>query len=335
MLDRFDELADGLNHPEGVAWNPFDGLIYAGGEGGEIYAVTLDGEVELRGSTGGSMLGIAVDGAGRVYACDAGRGEITRMDPRSGAYSVYARGVDDDVLDTPNVAAFGPDGMLYVTCSGEDGRPEIVRIIPGGATERWTTEVSGYPNGCLVTADGSALVVVEAKAERVVRVPILADGSAGTFEIVAKFPDTDADGISLAADGSYWVTLYRPDGLARIAPDGSVAIVVTITSRRVSTRRPTSRGSARRSIAPWWRTSVDGSCRSRTSAWPAIRSITRRFPDGSLHRPQRDRDRRSPRDRPRHRRGVPRGRGARVRRRHPRRWLGTDARRADRSRPSS
>jgi len=45
MLERFDELADGLNHPEGVAWNPFDGLIYAGGEGGELYSVTLDGDV--------------------------------------------------------------------------------------------------------------------------------------------------------------------------------------------------------------------------------------------------------------------------------------------------
>ena len=91
MLDRFDELADGLNHPEGVAWNPFDGLIYAGGEGGELYAVTLDGEVELRGSTGGSMLGIAVDGAGRVYACDAGRGEITRMDPTTGVDGACTR----------------------------------------------------------------------------------------------------------------------------------------------------------------------------------------------------------------------------------------------------
>ena len=140
MLDRFDELADGLNHPEGVAWNPFDGLIYAGGEGGELYAVTLDGEVELRGSTGGSMLGIAVDGAGRVYACDAGRGEITRMDPTTGARSVYARGVDDDDLDTPNVAAFGPDGVLYVTCSGEDDRPEIVRIAPG-----WRGRSGGRP----------------------------------------------------------------------------------------------------------------------------------------------------------------------------------------------
>ncbi len=77
-----------------------------------------------------------------------------------------------------------------------------------------------------MTPDGSALVVVEAKAQRVVRVPILEDGSAGTPEVVAELPDTDADGISLAADGSYWVTLYRPDGLVRIAPDGSVSTVV-------------------------------------------------------------------------------------------------------------
>jgi gluconolactonase len=230
MLDRFVELADGLNHPEGVTWNPFDGLIYAGGEGGEFYAVTLDGEVEERGSTGGSLLGLAVDGAGRVYACDAGKGEIARMDPATGAIEVYARGVGGGDLDTPNVAAFGPDGMLYVTCSGEDDRPEIVRIAPGSReerrTERWTAAVPRYPNGCVVTPDGSALVVVEGKAERVVRVPILLDGSAAEPELVAELPDTDADGISLAADGSYWVTLYRPDGLVRIASDGSVETIV-------------------------------------------------------------------------------------------------------------
>jgi gluconolactonase len=201
-------------------------LVYAGGEGGEIYAITLDGDVEQRGSTGGSLLGLTVDGAGRIYACDAGRSEIVRLDPASGEIQVYARGVSGEDMDTPNVAAFAPDGMLYVTCSGEDDRPEIVRVAPGGRTERWTTAVPRYPNGCVVTADGSALVVVEAKAERVMRVPILADGSAGAPELVAELPDTDADGISLAADGAYWVTLYRPDGLVRIAPNGSVEVVV-------------------------------------------------------------------------------------------------------------
>ena len=230
MLDRFDELAEGLNHPEGVTWNPFDGLVYAGGEGGELYAITLDGEVEQRGATGGSMLGLAVDGAGRVYACDAGNGEIVRLDPASGVVEIYGRGVGDEDLDTPNVAAFGPDGMLYVTCSGEDDRPEIVRIVPGAdgdrRTERWSADVPRYPNGCVVTTDGSALIVVEAKAERVVRVPILPDGVAGTPEVIADLPDTDPDGLAIAADGAYWVTLYRPDGLLRIAPDGTVATVV-------------------------------------------------------------------------------------------------------------
>ena len=226
MLDRFEELADGLNHPEGVAWNPFDGLIYAGGEGGEIYAISLDGEVVKRGATGGSMLGLTVDGAGRIYACDAGRGEIARMDPSTGTLDVYARGVRGEDLDTPNVAAFGPDGILYVTCSGEGDRPEIVRVLPGGNTERWTAAIPRYPNGCLVTPDGSAVVVVEAKAERVVRLPILSDGSAGQPEVVAELPDTDADGIALAADGAYWVTLYRPDGLVRISTDGATETVV-------------------------------------------------------------------------------------------------------------
>jgi gluconolactonase len=226
MLDAFSVFAEGLNHPEGVTWNPVDGHVYAGGEGGEFYAVSLDGDVELLGATGGSMLGLAVDGGGRVYACDTERGEIARIDPRTREISVYARGVDGVDLDTPNVIAFGPDGTAYVTCSGEDDRPEIVRVRPGGPTETWTTEVPRYPNGCLVTPAGDALVVVEAKAQRLVLVPIQADGSAGSPRVIADLPDTDPDGVGLAADGSYWVTLYRPDGLLRVTPDGTVETVV-------------------------------------------------------------------------------------------------------------
>jgi gluconolactonase len=224
MLDRFEELADGLNHPEGVAWNPFDGCVYAGGEGGELYRVTLDGEVETLGSSGGSMLGLAVDGQGRVYVCDAGRGEIVRFDPGMRAIVTYARGVDGEDLDTPNVAAFDPSGHLYVTCSGESGHPEIVRIAPGGHTERWTKAVARYPNGCVVTPDGSAVLVVEAKAERIARVPILADGSAGEPQTCAELLDTDADGLTLDAEGYLWATLYRPDGIVRVAPTGEITL---------------------------------------------------------------------------------------------------------------
>ena len=226
LLEKFSEFASDLNHSEGVAWNPFDNRVYAGGEGGELYSIDLDGEVELLGSTGGSMLGIAVDGRGKVYACDAGRGEIARIDPQTKELSVYARGVDGQDLDTPNVLAFAADGHAYVTCSGENGQPAIARISPDGQAETWTTAVPRYPNGCLVTPAGDALVVVEAQAERLVRIAIEPDGSAGTVETIAFLPDTDADGVGLAADGSYWITLYRPDGLVRVDADGTLDLVV-------------------------------------------------------------------------------------------------------------
>jgi sugar lactone lactonase YvrE len=130
-------------------------------------------------------------------------------------------------MDTPNMAAFGPDGALYVTCSGEEGQPEILRVPAGaGDVERWTDAVPGYPNGAAVTPEGDGLIVVEAHERRVVLVPIGADGSAGPPSVVAELPDTDPDGIAIAADGSLWVTLYRPDGLMRVWPDGTVELAV-------------------------------------------------------------------------------------------------------------
>lgn len=218
MIDRFEVLADGLNHPEGVAWNPVDGHVYAGGEAGEFYRVSLEGDVEELGATGGSMLGIAVDGRGRVYACDDGNGEIACIDPTTGAIETFARGVGGVELDEPNVAAFGPDGSLYVTCSGEE-RPEIVRIREG-ATERWCDELVDYPNGMVVLPGGDAMLVMESHAQRIARLPIEPDGTPGRAATFAELPDTDADGLALDAAGHVWATLYRPDGLVRFDPDG-------------------------------------------------------------------------------------------------------------------
>jgi gluconolactonase len=226
LIDRLTVLADGLNHPEGVAWNPFDQRVYAGGENGEIYSVTLDGEVDLLGSSGGSMLGLAVDGDGLVYACDSGRGEIARLDPATGKVDTYAHGVGGEPLDTPNVAAFDAHGNLYVTCSGEEGSPSIVKIAPGGEASIWTVAVPGYPNGCVVEPEGEALYVVESKAERIAKIPILQDGSAGEPETFAELPDTDADGITMDSEGSLWATLYRPDGIVRIDPGGVPDLVI-------------------------------------------------------------------------------------------------------------
>jgi gluconolactonase len=225
MTAVFEELAAGLRHPEGVAWNPFDGRVYAGGEDGEIYAVTLEGAVEEIASTGGSLLGVAVDGTGRVYACDAGKAEIVRLDPEAGSFEVYVPGP----LDTPNMLCFDDSGNLFVTCSGEDDAEAacVMRATLGGRAEVWTREPHQYPNGCCLTPQGDALIVVESRLPGIRRVPVLPDGSAGKAEVLALLPETEPDGVAFDAEGSLYVTLYRPDGILRLRPDGTTEWVIS------------------------------------------------------------------------------------------------------------
>lgn len=224
----FRELARPLQHPEALCWEPVTGRVYCGGEGGQIYAVTLEGDIAEVANTGGSVLGMAVDGAGRVYACDWHREEVVRIDPATGAVETYAKGAPELPIDDPNSPVFADDGTMYVT--GSDN-PAIFRVAPDGETTVWTTAVGGYPNGITLTPEGSAVVVAQSHPEdfdggRVWRVPIEADGSAGAPVVMAELFHTVPDGVAYDIDGNCYVAHYTPDRIDRILPDGSVETVV-------------------------------------------------------------------------------------------------------------
>ena len=211
-LDAFTELAGGLDHPEGIAWGP-DGFLYAGGEAGQVYRIGLEGSVEEITSTGGFMYGLAVDGGANVYACDFGNAGVAKVGP-AGEVSVYSRGTDARPMRVPNAAAFDDDGALFVTDSGEWGNDNgTIFRIAAGATEVWTDIVPAFPNGCCLSLDGDALLVIESRARRIVRVPFADDGGAGTPETVVDLQGSQPDGLALAADGTIIVGCYRPDRL--------------------------------------------------------------------------------------------------------------------------
>jgi gluconolactonase len=223
LIDRFRPLGGGLDHPEGVAWDPTAGVLYAGGEAGQLYRVSLDGDVEQAASTGGFLLGLAVAGDGRVYACDVAAGAVVRIDPMTGDCERYAQGDGaGDRMRAPNWLAFDERGRLYVTDSGDWGKGDgrIWAVEPDGSTRVWTDRPNRLPNGCCLTADGSALLVIETNGPSVCRVPIAADGSAGEPEPFVELPDTVPDGIALCADRSVLVSCQRPDAVLRVAADG-------------------------------------------------------------------------------------------------------------------
>ncbi|HEY3522075.1 MAG TPA: SMP-30/gluconolactonase/LRE family protein [Candidatus Limnocylindrales bacterium] len=226
MLDRFTTLGGGLDHPEGVAWDPDERVLYAGGEAGQLYRVTLDGEVDQVANTGGFLLGIAVGADGAVFACDVGAGAVVRIDPRTGACERFADGAGGgDGMRAPNWLAFDRRGSLFVTDSGDWGKGDgRVWIVDRDGTARvWTDRTNRLPNGCCLTADEDGLLVVETNAPGVSRVPIRDDGTAAEPEPFVDLPDTVPDGIALCADGSVLVSCQRPDAVYVVRPEGGTA----------------------------------------------------------------------------------------------------------------
>ncbi len=136
-------LLDGLDHPEGVAWSPAEGAVYAGGEAGQIYRVCLkEPKAEVVADVGGQVLGVTLDGAGRVLACAPGVSALTVVDDR-GVHSVVSTAEGRPVV-TPNYAAFAPDGMLYFTDAGtweaNDGR--VLAMAPDGVVFTFSSELN-------------------------------------------------------------------------------------------------------------------------------------------------------------------------------------------------
>jgi gluconolactonase len=225
-LSRLTILASGLDHPEGVAYAP-DGNVYATGEAGQVYRVSLgDGKFTQIASSGGYGLGIAADAAGNLYICDMGVKAVVRVTP-AGSSEIYSRGADEEPFTVPNFPVFDATGNLYVSNSGAWGarNGHIQRIDANGKATVWSRQAAGYTNGLALSPDGRFLYVVESTPPLISRLEINADGSAGAYSVVAELPNTVPDGTAFDSTGTLYVACYAPDRIYRIPPGGKPEIL--------------------------------------------------------------------------------------------------------------
>jgi gluconolactonase len=224
-LDNLEMIAEGLDHPEGIALTR-DGRMYVGGESGQIYLIEDDQPREVA-NTEGFVLGIAADGNGRLYVCDDARSSVLLIEPATGEVSVLATGLEDRPIKTPNFPAFDDHGNLFVSDSGgwQVGDGLIWVIRPGRRLEVFSEESSDFPNGLAVAPDGSRLYVAESSPGRLVEIPIRDDGSAGPRRVLCELGTTVPDGIAVAADGSLVFACYRPDAIGRWSEDTGLEVL--------------------------------------------------------------------------------------------------------------
>ena len=222
-LKKFEIFAEGLDHPEGLAFDG-SGNLWAGGELGQIYKISRSGKVRTVAILGGFNLGLTFSARQDLFVCNFKLGALIQLDrsgkiirswERAGAYR----------LRNPNFSVFDREGNLYFSDSGEfkkdDGFLFVLR--PNGKIEQLLDRLS-FPNGLSLSADERTLYVVQSTRDNVLAVPVLHGGLIGRPRVYASGLHYVPDGAALDAEGNLYVTCYASHNVYRVARDGTVSL---------------------------------------------------------------------------------------------------------------
>jgi sugar lactone lactonase YvrE len=130
------------------------------------------------------------------------------------------------------------DGTAYVGNFGfrifpvrEEARPAaIARVAPDGAVSV-AADNFWFPNGAVITPDGSTLIVAESRAKCLTALDIATDGSLVNRRLWGQMSDEQLpDGICLDAEGAIWIASPPSREVVRMAEGG--AILETIVTEQ-------------------------------------------------------------------------------------------------------
>ncbi len=227
LLSKSIVFADGLDHPECVAVHP-DGSVWAGGEAGQIYRISADGQhIQEVANTGGFILGIAFSpGAQWLAICDLGKKCVWRLDLQTFQLDRFADGAGGQAFHIPNYAVFDQAGNLYVSESGafREVTGKIFKFDPDGKGDIWHEGPFNFANGMAMGPGEKHLYVVVSFLPGVERIAIDAAGKAGERSLVCTLPETVPDGLAFDADGNLYVSCYAPNRIYKVARDQSVTV---------------------------------------------------------------------------------------------------------------
>lgn len=223
-LERFEVFAEGLDHPEGLAFDA-DQNLWAGGEAGQLYCIDPKGRVRIAAELGGFNLGLTFTPKQDLYVCNSKHGALILVDRKGRALRSWER-AGSYRLRVPNASVLDRQGNLYFSDSGQwmqnDGLVFVLR--PNGRIER-LLESLAFPNGLALSADERTLYVVQSTKDDVLAVKINPDGKVGRPRVFAKGLARVPDGAAFDVKGNLYVTCYASDNVYVITPGGKVSLL--------------------------------------------------------------------------------------------------------------
>ena len=218
-----DILVEGLDFPEGPAFDPQGELWCTELQGGNLVRVRA-GKVD-RFAVDGRPNGLAFDRPGRAWVCDSGQNSIRRLetsrrlDVTGNRWQTMLSEIDGEPLLAPNDLAFDSKGNLLFTCpnfSSEDPLGYVACLRPDG-TARKIAKGLYRPNGLDFIQGGQVLVVGDTYRK------ILLHGPWDPIRCEWGDPQTWAnvggkegpDGMAPGADGLLYVAIFG-DGVIRV-----------------------------------------------------------------------------------------------------------------------
>jgi sugar lactone lactonase YvrE len=219
---------------EGLAIDK-EGNIYVGFYPiGQIWKMTWNGEQSILatldvGSSGGGLVGMAVDEEGNLYACDASFEPATH-----GIWKVERNGTSRlfaalDPTGFPNAIALDKAGNLFVT---DSFLSEIWKISPSGKAEIWLQDPLLAPvfaygaNG--IEFAGGALFVANTDQGTILRIKLGDDDRPRRPEVFVQSPAlVGADGIAFDVRHNLYVAVDYQNTLVSVSPDGEITTLAT------------------------------------------------------------------------------------------------------------
>lgn len=221
-------VCDKLDHPEGLAVD-LKGNMYAGGEAGQVYYIDIINRTsKCITKTGGFILGVTLDGKGRIYLCDVGCRGILQCIP-DGQVRTYCSGIKERSLANPNFSVFDNEGRLFFSDSGDYWKSSgsLWVIEPGMSANPLTLPELPFPNGLCLDNEENYLYVVLSTVARVVRFKLNRGCLVGKMETVVKLSSKIVpDGIALDTSRNLWLGCYTPDAILKISPRGKIEYVI-------------------------------------------------------------------------------------------------------------